>query len=160
MGIRDLLLVLTWDNTYYLYRFRCEHHLSRAKPFIFICLYKLKLLYNMTHVFLPCPQTSHFIPVGQLLGPGLSSETWTHPPTPIANSNFRKFFTLQIPLPTSGLFCRTRSRTGCWMRTRSCRSTVTLRTLPLWGPQDHTHWSHSTVTSDRMTVASMSRTLL
>ena len=36
------------------------------KPFIFIWLYKLKLLYNVTHVFRPCPQTSHFIPVGQL----------------------------------------------------------------------------------------------
>ena len=33
---------------------------------IFIWLYKLKLLYNMTHVFLPCPQTSYFIPVRQL----------------------------------------------------------------------------------------------
>ena len=36
------------------------------KPFIFSCLYKLQLLYNVTHVFRPCPQTSHFIPVGPL----------------------------------------------------------------------------------------------
>ena len=36
------------------------------KPFIFSWLYKLKLLYNMTHVFRPCQQTSHFIPVGPL----------------------------------------------------------------------------------------------
>ena len=46
--------------------YRCEHNLSSAKPFIFVWLYKLKLLYNMTHIFLPCPQTSNFIPVGQL----------------------------------------------------------------------------------------------
>ena len=37
-----------------------------AKPFIFSWLYKLKLLYSMTHVFRQYPQKSHFIPVGQL----------------------------------------------------------------------------------------------
>ena len=34
--------------------------------FIFIWLYKLKLLYDLPHVFLPYSQTTHFIPVGQL----------------------------------------------------------------------------------------------
>ena len=50
----------------YLYWFICEHNLPRAKPCIFSWLYKLKLLYNMTHVFPPYPQTSHFIHFGQL----------------------------------------------------------------------------------------------
>ena len=41
-------------------------NVSWAKPFIIIWFYKLNLLYNLPHVFLPYPQTSHFIPVGQL----------------------------------------------------------------------------------------------